>query len=119
MGLGSLFIWWGLHGGFTFGVVGMMLFGLFFGGFLAALGSATTGFDGAVDAVVALGVVAILASTGLIGNALYRYGLDAVWLAGDGVAILALAVVKRHNFFVPVLIGGAVGGFVNGRYVPA
>lgn len=119
LGLGSLFIWWGLHGGLTFEVVGVLLFGLFFGGFLAALGSATNGFDGAVDAVVALAVVIVFAGSGLVGWALYRHGLGAVWLAGDAVAIVSLAIVKRHNFLLPVLIGGAVGGFVNGRYIPA
>jgi hypothetical protein len=119
LGLGALFIWWGIQGGFLVESAGAMVFGGFTGGFIAALGAATDSFDGAVESVIALGVVVVVAGSGLVGWTFYRYGVDAVWLAGDAVGIVAIAVVKRQNFVLPVLLGGVTGGFVNDRYLPA
>lgn len=119
LALGALFIWWGLQGAFLVESVGALWFGMTLGGFIAALGAATTGYDGIVEAVIALGVVLALASVGLVVLSLFRYGLASVDLLGETADIVSMGIVARQMFLVPLLMGGGAGGFVNGRYLPA
>ncbi|MUV91044.1 hypothetical protein GJ629_15060, partial [Halapricum sp. CBA1109] len=62
IGVGAVFIWWGLQAAFLIDSFGALWFGTFVGGFVAALGAARSGYDGVVEAVIALGVVLAVAA---------------------------------------------------------
>ena len=117
IGVGAVFIWWGLQAAFLLESFGALWFGTFVGGFVAALGAATSGYDGVVEAVIALGVVLVVAAPGLAAWTVANHGLDPVTFVADAVALVTYAVVTRLRFLPMIALGGGVGGFVNGRYL--
>jgi hypothetical protein len=113
-GVGSLFMWWGIQGGFLVGAIGALWFGTFVGGAIAAAGDARTGFDGVYEALVALAVVVAIAGPGLVVWLVLTHGLGVFGLVDDAVRVLLLVVHVRQVFLLPVVLGGATGGLLNG-----
>jgi len=113
-GVGSLLMWWGIQGAFLVEAIGALWFGTFFGGAIAAMGVARTGFDGVYEALVALVIVIVVGGTGLVVWLLLTYGLGVLGQIDDAARLVLLGVHVRQVFLLPVVLGGASGGLLNG-----